>query len=475
MKTARAAATACFHAWSRLITIPRVSKRGEPAGSSTQVAPHAGRQNDADDDASDDGSLARDTPAGSIVSSRSVLAESSGVQQLVACTDARRRAEAGPPCAESRSVSVLAQDGMRPSLLSGQWHVQDSDGNEFVYVLVHRRDDTVAGNAYTKFAFDQGQRGVDFQGSFYEHDCFSWYEDESGALGIGSFRCRVSMDSACFNGSGRLTSGRVVNFMGVPDRRGPNGAQSQEDNGTETRFLPTSIQGIRVVFASARGSAYLVDDGERLVGTDGLAYRFTKRLGDRDPDRSVAWGSTVQGVDERDGWIRVAVSVGHHHRGHNDQSSRGAANPGNQRASSGPSLARPQTLTSRIGDLLGAQATSAVTAAQDYFDPGTAPRDLPQGLARATSSLVSGAVELVRQPALAIAEDDHPTAVSVAAGVALGLGSAIQGVAGTVYHLGAGLYMQARINRRREQQMERQRRLELGYYDHWDDHDDDLD
>eukprot|EP00929_Paragymnodinium_shiwhaense_P012897 TRINITY_DN120775_c0_g1_i1.p1 TRINITY_DN120775_c0_g1~~TRINITY_DN120775_c0_g1_i1.p1 ORF type:complete len:1004 (-),score=263.48 TRINITY_DN120775_c0_g1_i1:244-3255(-) len=54
--------------------------------------------------------------------------------------------------------------------------------------------------------------------------------------------------------------------------------------------------------------AYLLDTrGAELTAkrTVGLAYRLSMRLEDRDPHQTAIWGSTVRGVDQGNGWLKV--------------------------------------------------------------------------------------------------------------------------------------------------------------------------
>lgn len=53
---------------------------------------------------------------------------------------------------------------------------------------------------------------------------------------------------------------------------------------------------------------FLVDNGFLKAKTDGLGFRRSKCLEDLLPGSLAPWRSTVQGVDEGDGWLRVGMS-----------------------------------------------------------------------------------------------------------------------------------------------------------------------
>jgi len=53
---------------------------------------------------------------------------------------------------------------------------------------------------------------------------------------------------------------------------------------------------------------YLVDNGKLQAKSPGLGYRFSKQLEDKDKTAVAKWGSTVTGVDEGDGWLKVAYN-----------------------------------------------------------------------------------------------------------------------------------------------------------------------
>mmetsp|Transcript_27948 Transcript_27948/g.80553 ORF Transcript_27948/g.80553 Transcript_27948/m.80553 type:complete len:219 (+) Transcript_27948:83-739(+) len=52
-------------------------------------------------------------------------------------------------------------------------------------------------------------------------------------------------------------------------------------------------------------STFLVDNRHLQARTNGVGYRFTKRLSDRDLTAVAHWGANVQGQDEGDGWVRI--------------------------------------------------------------------------------------------------------------------------------------------------------------------------
>jgi len=55
---------------------------------------------------------------------------------------------------------------------------------------------------------------------------------------------------------------------------------------------------------------YVVTNEELKATSKGLGYRLTKQTDDKDRGVTAAWGSTVKGTDEGDGWLRVAHEMG---------------------------------------------------------------------------------------------------------------------------------------------------------------------
>mmetsp|Transcript_44699 Transcript_44699/g.127564 ORF Transcript_44699/g.127564 Transcript_44699/m.127564 type:complete len:696 (+) Transcript_44699:121-2208(+) len=52
-------------------------------------------------------------------------------------------------------------------------------------------------------------------------------------------------------------------------------------------------------------TVYLVDNGKLRAETQGLRYRFSKHLDNRDRSTVLYWGSVVSGIDEGDGWVQI--------------------------------------------------------------------------------------------------------------------------------------------------------------------------
>ena len=52
---------------------------------------------------------------------------------------------------------------------------------------------------------------------------------------------------------------------------------------------------------------FLVDNGFLKALTDGLGLRRSKRLEDLLPNCLAPWNTTVQGIDEGDGWLRLSA------------------------------------------------------------------------------------------------------------------------------------------------------------------------
>eukprot|EP00929_Paragymnodinium_shiwhaense_P028151 TRINITY_DN16383_c0_g1_i3.p1 TRINITY_DN16383_c0_g1~~TRINITY_DN16383_c0_g1_i3.p1 ORF type:complete len:1205 (+),score=296.63 TRINITY_DN16383_c0_g1_i3:92-3706(+) len=74
-------------------------------------------------------------------------------------------------------------------------------------------------------------------------------------------------------------------------------------------YLPMLLRGEPVLIPRPEGEKLYVADVTRvqelLGNTQGLGYRLSKSLDDRDDNQAVAWGRSVRGVDEGDGWLRV--------------------------------------------------------------------------------------------------------------------------------------------------------------------------
>lgn len=69
---------------------------------------------------------------------------------------------------------------------------------------------------------------------------------------------------------------------------------------------PSAAAKLAVASTGAEAEAtFLVDNSQLRSDTQGLGYRLSKRL-DHVEDKSTAmWDSTVEGIDESDGWVRV--------------------------------------------------------------------------------------------------------------------------------------------------------------------------
>uniref|UniRef100_A0A7S0A867 RNase NYN domain-containing protein n=1 Tax=Pyrodinium bahamense TaxID=73915 RepID=A0A7S0A867_9DINO len=55
---------------------------------------------------------------------------------------------------------------------------------------------------------------------------------------------------------------------------------------------------------------YLVDNRKLMARTQGLGFRLSKNIDDKDRTSVAPWGSTVSGMDEGDGWLRVTTPRG---------------------------------------------------------------------------------------------------------------------------------------------------------------------
>lgn len=74
-------------------------------------------------------------------------------------------------------------------------------------------------------------------------------------------------------------------------------------------YLPKQINGKTVLKKQKpvieQERTYLVDNSQLQSKRDGLTYRRSKNLDDKDPEAFARYGSRVSGVDEGDGWLRV--------------------------------------------------------------------------------------------------------------------------------------------------------------------------
>merc|ERR1719195_1578386 len=57
--------------------------------------------------------------------------------------------------------------------------------------------------------------------------------------------------------------------------------------------------------ASAGDQSFLIDNSKLNAQTNGVGFRFSKKLTDRDLRAVAHWGSIVQGKDLGDGWLQV--------------------------------------------------------------------------------------------------------------------------------------------------------------------------
>merc|ERR1712232_590073 len=56
---------------------------------------------------------------------------------------------------------------------------------------------------------------------------------------------------------------------------------------------------------AAQGLEYVVDNSQLKASSPGLLFRNSKEMSDVCPIQGAFWGSTVKGLDEGDGWIKV--------------------------------------------------------------------------------------------------------------------------------------------------------------------------
>mmetsp|Transcript_29963 Transcript_29963/g.90197 ORF Transcript_29963/g.90197 Transcript_29963/m.90197 type:complete len:209 (-) Transcript_29963:102-728(-) len=57
--------------------------------------------------------------------------------------------------------------------------------------------------------------------------------------------------------------------------------------------------------AGAGAVAYLVDNSQLKASTNGVGFRFSKRIMDRDLNNVAHWNSVIQGVEAGDDWVQV--------------------------------------------------------------------------------------------------------------------------------------------------------------------------
>jgi len=50
---------------------------------------------------------------------------------------------------------------------------------------------------------------------------------------------------------------------------------------------------------------FLIDNSDLQANTKGLGYRRSKHLQDKDGTELAEWGTTVLGVDQGDGWVKI--------------------------------------------------------------------------------------------------------------------------------------------------------------------------
>jgi len=74
------------------------------------------------------------------------------------------------------------------------------------------------------------------------------------------------------------------------------------------RFLPMQLENVTVLWPQEDGSFYV--DGSDVPGrSTGLSYRVSKSLQDKDSSLIAKWGSSVQGEDLGDGWVKCDIDA----------------------------------------------------------------------------------------------------------------------------------------------------------------------
>jgi len=87
-------------------------------------------------------------------------------------------------------------------------------------------------------------------------------------------------------------------------------------NGNDEDLVDVALQVLCVVMdfdpksgggetALGEERTYMADNSLLKAESDGIGYRFSKQLEDRDPSSTLLWGTTVKGVDQGDGWLKV--------------------------------------------------------------------------------------------------------------------------------------------------------------------------
>ena len=68
-----------------------------------------------------------------------------------------------------------------------------------------------------------------------------------------------------------------------------------------------TVGGVQVLVNNG-GNDWMVDNTRLKTNAEGLGYRRSKRLDDKDDNRFMSWGTVVKGIDTGDGWLQVKVT-----------------------------------------------------------------------------------------------------------------------------------------------------------------------
>lgn len=85
-----------------------------------------------------------------------------------------------------------------------------------------------------------------------------------------------------------------------------------EDGKLPVLYLPKSFNGKRILVEEGENS-WRVDNSQLQADTDGIGYRLSKDITDKDPSSTLAkWGSTIEGADagvdgSGTGWVEVTI------------------------------------------------------------------------------------------------------------------------------------------------------------------------
>lgn len=81
---------------------------------------------------------------------------------------------------------------------------------------------------------------------------------------------------------------------------------NMSDASAAVRYVPECVDGVRILSALKEPCTYLLDNSQLKSSADGVAYRKSQDMNDRDMHNMVAYGDSIRGV-LINGWLRVEV------------------------------------------------------------------------------------------------------------------------------------------------------------------------